>query len=148
MTTRKGIAVRFSIRAALALLLAAIVGVVPATGAEAPTKLWEAAGFEAAQPGATTSDIWRAMWAVLEADGARGNDVGRMGHGLGAQLTEWPSLTASDETRLEPGMVITLEPGMEFAAGKMMVHEENIVITESGADWLSRRAAPELPVID
>jgi hypothetical protein len=29
-----------------------------------------------------------------------------------------------------------------------MVHEENIVITESGAEWLSERAAPELFIID
>jgi len=105
------------------------------------------AGLVAARPGATTTDVWQAMWSVLEAGGARGNDVGRMGHGLGAQLTEWPSLTASDNTTLEPGMVITLEPGMEFETGKLMVHEENILITDSGADLLSKRAAAELPVI-
>ena len=86
------------------------------------------------------------MWSVLEAGGARSNDVGRMGHGLGAQLTEWPSLTASDNTVLEPGMVITLEPGMDYE-DKLMVHEENIVITDSGAQLLTRRAAPELPII-
>ena len=45
-------------------------------------------------------------------------------------------------------MVITLEPGMSYADGKMMVHEENILITESGASLLSKRAAPGLPVID
>ena len=84
---------------------------------------------------------------MLEAGGARGNDVGRMGHGLGAQLTEWPSLTATDNTPLQPGMVMTLEPGMEFASGKLMVHEENIVITESGAELLSKRAAAEMPII-
>lgn len=106
------------------------------------------AGFAAARPGATTTDVWQAMWSVLEAGGAMGNDVGRMGHGLGAQLTEWPSLTASDQTPLRPGMVITLEPGMEFASGKMMVHEENIVITEDGAQWLSKRAAAEIPLVD
>jgi len=105
------------------------------------------AGLVAARPGATTTDVWQAMWSVLEAGGARGNDVGRMGHGLGAQLTEWPSLTASDNTMLEPGMVITLEPGMEFEAGKLMVHEENILITDSGAELLSKRAAAELPFI-
>jgi Xaa-Pro aminopeptidase len=105
------------------------------------------AGLIAARPGATTTDVWQAMWSVLEAGGARGNDVGRMGHGLGAQLTEWPSLTASDHTTLEPGMVITLEPGMEFEAGKLMVHEENILITDSGAELLSKRAAADLPVI-
>jgi Xaa-Pro aminopeptidase len=105
------------------------------------------AGLLAARPGATTTDVWQAMWSVLEAGGALSNDVGRMGHGLGAQLTEWPSLTATDNTTLEAGMVITLEPGMEFEAGKLMVHEENILITDRGAELLSKRAAAELPVI-
>ena len=107
------------------------------------------AGLAAARPGATTTDIWRAMWSVLERGGASGNDdVGRMGHGLGAQLTEWPSITSTDQTPLVPGMVITLEPGMEFEPGKLMVHEENIIITESGAELLSKRAAAEMPIID
>ena len=105
------------------------------------------AGFEAAKPGNTTSDIWRAMWTVLEAGGAEGNDIGRMGHGLGTQLTEWPSNTATDETELQPGMVLTLEPGMSYDGGKQMVHEENILITDSGAIMLSKRAAAELPII-
>jgi len=105
------------------------------------------AGFAAAIPGATTSDIWRAMWTVLEAGGAEGNDIGRMGHGLGIQLTEWPSNTATDNTVLKPGMVMTLEPGMTYNQGKQMVHEENILITDSGATMLSKRAAPELPII-
>ena len=105
------------------------------------------AGFKVARPGATTSDLWRAMWSVLEAGGAEGNDVGRMGHGLGAQLTEWPSITATDNTELKPGMIMTLEPGMSYDNGKQMVHEENILITESGAIMLSKRAATELPVV-
>ena len=105
------------------------------------------AGFAAAKPGNTTSDIWRAMWDVLEAGGAEGNDIGRMGHGLGTQLTEWPSNTATDNTELKPGMVLTLEPGMTYDGGKQMVHEENIVITDSGAIMLSRRASAELPII-
>ena len=105
------------------------------------------AGFMAARPGATTSDIWAAMWKVLEGGGALGNSVGRMGHGLGIQLTEWPSNTPDDNTPLEPGVVLTLEPGMEFAPGKQMVHEENIVITEDGARMLSRRAPASLPII-
>ena len=105
------------------------------------------AGFEAAKPGATTSDIWHAMWSILEAGGAEGNDIGRMGHGLGIQLTEWPSNTATDNTELKPGMVITLEPGMTYDKGKQMVHEENILITDSGATLLSKRAEAELPLI-
>ena len=105
------------------------------------------AGLAAARPGATTTDVWQAMWSVLEAGGAQGNSVGRMGHGLGAQLTEWPSLSAIDNTPLEAGMVITLEPGMSYAKDKMMVHEENILITDDGARLLTRRAPEELPVV-
>ena len=105
------------------------------------------AGFAIAKPGITTSDLWRAMWDVLEKGGALSNDVGRLGHGLGMQLTEPPSITPTDNTPLQPGMIITLEPGMTFAPGKQMVHEENIVITEAGAELLTRRASPELPIV-
>lgn len=106
------------------------------------------AGFDIARPGATCSDVWKAMWDVLEKGGALGNDVGRMGHGLGIQLTEGPSNTPDDHTKLVPGMVLTLEPGMEFAPGKQMVHEENILITEDKPIWLSRRAPEEMPIIE
>ena len=110
------------------------------------------AGFEAAKPGNTTSDLYRAMWPIMQAGGALGNDVGRLGHGLGSDLTEWPSNTATDDTVLEVGMIMTLEPGMSYlnksGQVKQMVHEENIVITEEGAQWLSIRAASELPVLD
>ena len=33
-------------------------------------------------------------------------------------------------------MVLTLEPSIEFKPGKMLVHEENIVIRENGANYL------------
>ena len=88
------------------------------------------------------------MSKVLEEAGALGNDVGRLGHGLGMQLTEWPSHTSWDFTELEPGMILTLEPAMEFAPGKMMVHEENIVIREGPPQLLTKRAAAELPIIN
>ncbi len=84
---------------------------------------------------------------MLEKGGALGNSVGRMGHGLGMELTEWPSVMPGDDTLLEPGMVLTIEPGMSFAPGKEMVHEENILITEEGARILTRRAPAEMPII-
>lgn len=104
-------------------------------------------GIESARPGKTTTDVWQAMWSVLEKGGALGNSVGRMGHGLGMELTEWPSVMPGDDTLLEPGMVLTIEPGMSFAPGKEMVHEENILITEEGARILTRRAPAEMPII-
>ena len=104
-------------------------------------------GIETARPGKTTTDVWQAMWSVLEKGGALGNSVGRMGHGLGMELTEWPSVMPGDDTLLEPGMVLTIEPGMSFAPGKEMVHEENILITEERARILTSRAPDEMPII-
>lgn len=108
------------------------------------------AGFDAARPGATCAEVFHAIAAALAAaagDARAGAAVGRMGHGLGMQLTEWPSITPDDRTELVPGMVLTLEPGLEVGAGRAMVHEENIVITDTGACWLTRRAPADLPVI-
>ncbi len=105
------------------------------------------AGLKAAEPGRTTGDVWQAMWSVLEKGGALGNEVGRMGHGLGMQLTEWPSNVPNGDVVLQPGMILTLEPGMTFASGKMMIHEENILITDSGCELLHQRAWETMPII-
>lgn len=105
------------------------------------------AGLQVAQPGAKCSDIFNSMWNIISANNDAASSVGRLGHGLGMQLTEWPSHTHFDNTVLEPGMVLTLEPGMSIGPGKMMVHEENIVIRPDGPQLLTRRAPAELPVI-
>ncbi|WP_329576621.1 MULTISPECIES: M24 family metallopeptidase [unclassified Streptomyces] len=111
--------------------------------------VWHATeiGIAAARPGVRVCDLWKAMADELDRAGSVGNNVGRLGHGLGMQLTEPPSNHPQDETVLEAGTVLSIEPGMEFAPGRMMVHEENIVIRESGAELLTTRAAPELPVV-
>lgn len=125
------------------------IGAPSAAARDAYRLLYEAteAGFAAARPGATAAGIFGAMRDVLAAGGSGEGDVGRMGHGLGMQLTEWPSHAAWDETEIEAGMVLTLEPGMTIAPGLVMVHEENIAIEADGARWLTRRAPREMPVI-
>jgi len=105
------------------------------------------AGLAAVRPGVKTSDLWAAMAKVLADNGSQGNDVGRLGHGLGMQLTEWPSHTQNDHTVIEEGMVLTLEPGMNFGPGLTMLHEENLVVRGDGPELLSTRAEPELPII-
>jgi Xaa-Pro aminopeptidase len=111
--------------------------------------LWRATetGIAAARPGTTCRELFEAMQAVIAAMDDQGGDVGRLGHGLGMQLTEWPSHAAFDETVIEENMVLTLEPSLAYGDGLIMVHEENIVIRSEGAELLTRRAAPELPVI-
>ncbi|RED18747.1 M24 family metallopeptidase [Pontivivens insulae] len=105
------------------------------------------AGRAICRPGNSAADIFHAMDKVLTG-GAGGADVGRYGHGLGLQLTEAPSLMPMDATELTEGMVLTLEPSLVFGPDRMMVHEENIVITADGAHYLSSRAGDDLLVLD
>lgn len=116
---------------------------------DAHEKLWQAteAGIAACRPGARASDLARVMAAALGLAGGDDINVGRLGHGLGLQLTEPPSNMAGDDTELAPGMVMTIEPGLEFAPGRMLVHEENVVVTEDGCRLLSPRAPRQMPVI-
>lgn len=125
------------------------VGEVAGDARRAHEVVWRAteAGLAAARPGVPCSDLFHAMHGVMAAAGAADADVGRLGHGLGMQLTEFPSIAPWDRTVLEPGMVLTLEPGMTFSPGRMMVHEENIVIRADGAELLTVRAPREMPVI-
>mgnify|MGYP001180253001 FL=1 len=111
--------------------------------------LWHAtdAGINAAKPGASTFDIFNAMNKIISDGNTVGNNVGRLGHGLGLQLTEPPSHRPGDNTIIKENMVLTIEPGMEYANGKMIVHEENIIIRKDGAELITKRAPKEIPII-
>ena len=111
--------------------------------------LWQATeiGIKKAIPGATTNDIFNAMNKVIQDGGTIGNNVGRLGHGLGLQLTEPPSHRLGEKTVIKENMVLTIEPAMEYAPGKMIVHEENIIIQQDGAELITKRAPKEIPVI-
>jgi Xaa-Pro dipeptidase len=121
-------------------------------------KVWNAtsAGIAAVRPGIRTCDVWQAMASSLGADSVSGTGVGRMGHGLGLQMTEWPSINRDDRTVLKEDMVITIEPGIAFATTdrqgsavqRVLVHEENIVVTADGSAMLTKRAPPEMPVVN
>lgn len=111
--------------------------------------LWRAtqAGIDAARPGNTCRDLFQAMSAVIAEMDDSGGNMGRLGHGLGMQLTEQPSHAIFDETILMENMVLTIEPSLSYGGGLMMVHEENIVVGAKGSTLLTTRAAPELPLI-
>jgi len=115
--------------------------------------LWRAteAGIEAAKPGNTCRQLFYAISAVIaendDSGGLEGGNIGRLGHGLGMQLTEQPSHAEFDTTVLKENMVLTIEPSLSYGDGLMMVHEENIVVGGAGATLLTTRADAELPVI-
>ena len=103
------------------------------------------AGLAAACAGADCAQLFHAMAGELGIDGD--NPVGRLGHGLGMQLTECPSILPDDRTELLPGMVMTLEPGIAVAPGRVMVQEEVVLITDGAPRLLTRRAPAQLPAL-
>ena len=104
------------------------------------------AGKAAARPGNLASDVFAAMDAIVTGGQGTG-DAGRLGHGVGMQLTEWPSFIAGDATPLQEGMVITLEPGVTVSDGCILVHEDNFVIRNNGIEQLSPIAPKDMVVI-
>jgi len=112
--------------------------------------VWQATedGFQICEEHGTSSDVFRVMSRKMGQDPAT-NSTGRMGHGLGLHITESFSNNATDEEPLTPGVCMTLEPGMlvDPEGELMIVHEENLVITEDGAEWLSNRAPRRIPSI-
>ena len=65
----------------------------------------------------------------------------RLGHGMGMDGHEPPYLVEGNETRLEPGMVFTIEPGI-YQLNKFGVRiEDDCVMGENGVEVLSHRPA-------
>ena len=112
--------------------------------------LWHATeeGIKSLVPGAKTKDVWKKINKKIEDFGFLVQGEGRYGHGFGLQLTEPPSISSFDETIIQENMVLTIEPSIEYEPGKIIVHEENVLISKEGPVLLSKRAPKELPHIN
>lgn len=61
-----------------------------------------------------------------------------LGHGVGLEAHEKPSLSALSKDVLEPGMVFTIEPGVYFEGEFGVRLEEMVLMTEDGPEVLTR----------
>ncbi|SEN07417.1 M24 family metallopeptidase [Palleronia pelagia] len=122
------------------------VGPASADAGRAHHALWRATeeALTGIRPGMRACDMHAMLARSITRHGAEPAG-GRLGHGVGVALTEWPSFTARDETVLREGMVLAIEPGAVVAPGRILVHEENVVLRADGCELLSPRAPAELP---
>ena len=70
-------------------------------------------------------------------DVLRYRDIKMLGHQIGIDCHEFPMLAASVDFVLKPGMVFCSEPKMMFEGETYMRVEDMILITETGAEFLS-----------
>jgi len=124
------------------------IGPASSAARRAYEALWQATEttLAALRPGMPACEAHRLLDEAIRRGGAEPTG-GRLGHGLGLTLTEWPSFTPRDTTPLREGMVLTLEPGAVVDGARIQVHEEDVVLRADGCELLSCRAPAELPEI-
>ncbi len=95
------------------------------------------AAVDAAKPGMKCSDLDKVARDIISKGGYGDYFVHGLGHGLGVDVHEAPSVSKHDDTILQVGMVITIEPGIYLPKEFGIRIEDDILITSNGRKILN-----------
>lgn len=91
------------------------------------------AGKRAIRPGVTAGDVDRAARKVLKRLKLDRYFTHSLGHGLGLEVHEMPRLGKGEQTILQEGMVLTVEPGVYLEGLGGIRIEDDVVVTAKGS---------------
>jgi len=94
-------------------------------------------GIAAIRPGVKCADVDKAARESIDQAGFGKYFGHSLGHGIGLNIHEGPRLAAISEQVLEPGMVVTVEPGIYIPNVLGVRIEDDILVTEDGCEVLT-----------
>ncbi|MGL4606239.1 MAG: M24 family metallopeptidase [Eubacteriaceae bacterium] len=104
------------------------------------------AAIDKVKPGVLLSEIDKAAREVIEKEGYGDYFTHRTGHGIGIDCHEPPDVSHVSQTRLEPGMFFSIEPGIYLPREFGVRIEDLVMVTETGVKVLNQ-ASKELQVV-
>jgi Xaa-Pro aminopeptidase len=115
------------------------IGKAPAQYKQAYKAVLESqlAAIDAVKPGVSAKAVDAVTRETLKKHGYEKEFVHSTGHGLGLEIHEAPRVGRKEGTKLEAGMVITIEPGIYIEGWGGIRIEDTVLVTPNGCEVLT-----------